>query len=77
MTAKQENTLLYRRFLIITLIVAIIGVLLAELISATRMQASSFVVHDRKQQWEEKVLPAKCDIGMIHCQVKETGLTPA
>lgn len=77
MTARQESHILYRRFAIVTLVVALIGILLAELIAATQFKASDFVVHDRQQQWRQQVEPAGCDKTTRLCALEMTGLTIA
>ena len=50
---SSDNTVLFRRFLLVTVGIAIMGILLAQLIAATQRHDRTFSVHNYQQQWEE------------------------
>ena len=53
MNHSSDNTVLFRRFLLVTAGIALMGILLAQLIAATQRQDRTFAVHDYSQQWED------------------------
>jgi len=60
MTQFKENHVLYRRFLIVTAFIALIGILMAQLIGATHRDAAAFTIHQRALQWEQVIEPDTC-----------------
>lgn len=68
--------MLYRRFSIVTCVIALLGILLSNVIEATREDRRSFATAPGSIQWQQthqssdcKINPDVCDAGIIGSQI--------
>ena len=66
MSHARENSILYRRFLAVALLIAVLGLVLAQTINATQRSQSGLTVHDRALGQETNEFTKLCPAHFCH-----------
>lgn len=67
MKQTYENQLLFRRFVVLTCVIAALGMLLASLISSTSRDANYLTIHKRVVEWQQIEKHGECSSGQQMC----------
>ena len=59
--------MLFRRFMLVTACIALMGVLLANIIQTTRPRAGGFIVEQRMQEWKLRDAGRSCENSLEFC----------
>jgi len=72
MTKTRENQILFKRFAIVTLMIALGGIALAQLIAATHRSDAGVTVHNRVLDWQKFEQVKACPDQ--HCSIEPVSI---